>query len=168
MPPGAEVPVLDPIRSELVLNLVVTCSSPGRMGENTTSNDGTRDLFWPIVGGRFWGPKISGKVIPGGADYPVRRPDGVLVIDAFYRLQADDGTNILIHNKGIEIEKGEDGRRVFRLFPTFTTVEGPHDWLMKGMFVATLVLADTMPEDMKLARPELGENDRLIQVHRLF
>jgi len=157
---------LDPVRTELAFNLVVTCSSPEPMGPSSAAKDGTRDIIWPIIGGRFWGPRISGKVVPGGADFPVIRPDNVSFIDAFYRLQADDGTLIIIHNVGIGYPPGADGRRRYRLTPSFTTVEGPHDWLNKSLFIATLIYGDGVPPEMRLARGP-NENDRLIQVHRI-
>lgn len=157
----------EPVRSELVMNLLVTCSAPEPMGSTTLSSDGQRSRFWPIVGGRFWGKDISGDVVPGGADYPVVRPDGVVVVDAFYRLREDDGTSILIHNKGFAYP-GVDGEdSIYRLSPVFTTVEGPHDWLMKSIFVATLIYGDDVPDEYRMAEGP-NENDRLIQVHRLF
>ncbi|ESQ88614.1 hypothetical protein ABAC460_15085 [Asticcacaulis sp. AC460] len=158
---------LDPIKTELVMNLVVTCSTPQPMGPNAEAKDGRRDVIWPIIGGRFEGPKLKGKVVPGGADFPVTRPDGVDVVDAFYRLQADDGTLIIIHNVGLMYPQADDGRYVFRLSPSFTTVKGPHDWLQKSLFLATLVYGDAVPEPMRLAKGP-DENDRLIQVHRVF
>jgi len=38
---------------------------------------GTR-LIFPITGGRFDGDRLRGKVLPGGDDWVVKRPDGVL------------------------------------------------------------------------------------------
>jgi hypothetical protein len=150
----------DPIRSELVMNLVVTCSKPERMGASTTSKDGTRDFIWPIIGGRFEGPNIRGTVVPGGADYPVMRPDGIWVIDALYRLRTDDGTIIIIHNRGLAYSEDK-----YRLVPEFTVTEGKYDWLNKSIFLSTLVT--DFPASMRLAKGP-DENDRLIQVHRIY
>jgi hypothetical protein len=158
---------LDPIRTELVMNLVVTCSSPEPFASTSPARDGERAEIWPIIGGRFEGPNIKGKVIPGGADYPVKRADGAEIVDAFYRLQADDGTNILIHNVGYAYPPAADGREVYRLVPTFTTAVGTHDWLNRSIFLATLVYGDMVPEALRVAKGP-NENDRLIQVHRVF
>ena len=170
--PASNLPFspIDQPRLAHVMNIVVTCSNPlpygsQAHGSKTASKDGKRDVFWPIRGGRFYGPKISGKVVSGGADFPVIRPDGVLYVDAFYRLETDDGTSIVIHNQGVEVEAAPGEPRKFRLQPKFTTVEGPHEWLNKGVFVATLVLQAQMPEELKLAKE--GENDRLIQVYQI-
>jgi hypothetical protein len=152
----------DPIRSELVMNLVVTCSTPERMGPSFNSKDGIRPDVWYIIGGKFWGQNISGTVIPGGADFPVVRHDGVTVVDAFYSLRTDDGTIIIIHNRGLGYDKMD---KKFRLVPEFTVNEGKYDWLNKSIFVATLV--SDIPESMRLAKGP-NENDRLIQVHRIY
>src|SRR3989344_8807698 len=45
-----------------------------------------------ITGGEFNGPRIRGKVLPGGADRQLVRVDGVLLLDALYEIQANDGT----------------------------------------------------------------------------
>jgi hypothetical protein len=162
--PTTELQNLDPIRTELVLNLVVTCSSPETVGPTMNSKDGKRAIIWPIIGGRFEGPGISGAVVPGGGDFPVVRPDGVEVIDALYRLKTDDGVTILIHNKGFVYPPANGLPRRYRLVPEFTAPEGKYDWLNKSIFLSTLV---NVPPEMRLAKGE-DENDRLIQVHRVF
>lgn len=156
---------LDPIRTELVMNIIVTCSAPTTMGSSSDSKDGVRPRVWPIVGGRFHGPRLRGTVVPGGADLPVIRPDGVTVVDAFYRLQEDDGTTIIIHNIGMRVADAP-GEARYRSLPTFTTVAGRHDWLNKSLFVATLITEAHMPASLRLARE--GQNDRLIQIHRFL
>ena len=152
----------DPIHSELVMNLVVTCSKPERMGPSFNSKDGIRGHAWYIIGGKFWGPNIKGTVIPGGADFPVVRRDGVEVVDALYSLRTDDGTIIMIHNRGLGYDKRDEK---YRLVPEFTVNEGKYDWLNKSIYVATLV--SDIPESMRLAKGP-NENDRLIQVHRIY
>ena len=57
--------------------------------------DGQRRCVMPIVGGTFEGPRFSGTILPGGADWQsVRVTDGVARIDARYTLRHDDGTVI--------------------------------------------------------------------------
>jgi len=144
------------------MNLVVTCSKPERMGPSFNSKDGIRGHAWYIIGGKFWGPNIKGTVIPGGADFPVVRRDGVEVVDALYSLRTDDGTIIMIHNRGLGYDKRDEK---YRLVPEFTVNEGKYDWLNKSIYVATLV--SDIPESMRLAKSP-NENDRLIQVHRIY
>lgn len=100
------------------------------------------------------GPRLNGKALPGsGGDWALFRPDGVLQMDARYMLQADDGTPILIHNRGYlwgrtpdVIPRMQDwmfrgGPPVphheyyLRATPTFEVQAGPHDWLMRHVFV---------------------------------
>lgn len=156
---------LDPIRTELVMNLVVTCSAPEQPapGSSGASKDGVRTEIWPIVGGRFEGPGIRGTVIPGGGDFPLVRPDGVEVIDALYRLKTDDGVTIFIHNKGLIYPEMRGDWPKCRLVPEFTAPVGRYDWLNRSIFLSTLV---AVPAAMALAKGP-GENDRLIQIHRV-
>ena len=161
---GGALEDVDPIRTELVMNLVVTCTNPERPGPNVASKDGTRDEIWPIVGGRFEGPKIRGMVVPGGGDFPVVRPDGVTIVDALYRLKTDDGVTIIIHNKGLAYPQGQGKWDKYRLVPEFTAPAGRYDWLNKSIFLCTL---NDVPPAMALAKGP-DQNDRLLQVHRVL
>jgi len=52
----------------------------------------------PLLGGHFEG-KITGDVLPGGADTQWLKPDGsVSHIDARYMIKTNDGAIIYIHN----------------------------------------------------------------------
>jgi len=104
--------------------------------------------------GEFEGPRIKGRAVPNsGGDYSLFRPDGVLAFDARYMLEADDGTLILLHNRGylwgrqpdtmdrlrsMAFEGGQvvpQGQYYLRAFPTFEVTKGPHDWLTRHVFV---------------------------------
>lgn len=154
----------DPPRTELVMQLVVTCSSPEKMGGAAQSKDGTRDEIWPIIGGRFEGKGIRGTVVPGGGDFPVRRPDGVERVDALYRLKTDDGVTIIIHNFGLTYPGKKPGEERYRLTPEFIALVGKYDWLNRSVFLATLT---DVPKGMELAKGP-AQNDRLIQVYRIL
>ena len=154
----------DPVRVELVMQLVVTCSPPEKLGGAVQSKDGRREEIWPIVGGRFEGKGIRGTVVPGGGDFPVVRPDGVEVIDALYRLKTDDGVTILIHNVGLTYPGARPGGERYRLAPQFTAPVGKYDWLNRSLFIATLT---EVPQGMALAQGP-AQNDRLIQVYRVL
>lgn len=154
------IPVLDPVKTELVMNIIALCSEPERLGPSDSAPDGKRDEIWPITGGVFYGPGIRGTVVPGGGDFPVLRPDGVEVVDALYRLKTDDGVTIIIHNRGIAYSEFK-----YRLAPQFTVTAGKYDWLNKSMFIATLVYP--VPPAYRIPMKK-GENDRLIQVHKVL
>ena len=54
-----------------------------------------------IAGGTISGPRLNRTVIErSGADWALFRPDSTLATDARYMLRADDGTLILMHNRG--------------------------------------------------------------------
>ncbi len=154
----------DPVKMELVMQLVVTCSDPEKIGSSERSKDGKRTEIWPIIGGRFEGKGIRGDVIPGGGDFPVLRPDGVEVVDALYRLKTDDGVQIIIHNVGLTYPGAKPGEERYRLAPQFIAPVGKYDWLNRSIFIATLT---DVPDSMKLAKGQ-NENDRLIQVYRVL
>lgn len=158
----------DPVKTQLVMQLVVTCTGPEKLGAGEQSKDGKRTEIWPIVGGRFEGrfdgKTIHGTVIPGGGDFPVVRPDGVEVVDALYRLRTDDGVTIIIHNVGLTYPGTKSGDERYRLAPQFIAPVGKYDWLNRNLFIATLT---DVPEGMALAKGS-AENDRLIQVYRVY
>ena len=53
-----------------------------------------------ITGGTFKGPRLSGRILPGGADWQLIRADGVAYLDARYTLETDDGALIYVNNTG--------------------------------------------------------------------
>jgi hypothetical protein len=105
-----------------------------------TGPDGERTDY-PIIGGSFRGPELSGDVMPGGADYFLLRPDGVGVLDARYKLRTTGGVLIDIHNRGLwvpneaglaKVRAGADPA-ADELYccctPEFKAPEGPCAWL---------------------------------------
>ncbi len=51
-------------------------------------------MIVPIAGGSFEGPRLRGRVLPGGSDWTLLRSDGVLELDLRITLEADDGALI--------------------------------------------------------------------------
>ena len=64
---------------------------------------GTR-VTVPVAGGRFEGPRLRGKVLPGGGDWTLLRSDGVLELDLRVTLETDDGA--LIHMTSFGLRHG--------------------------------------------------------------
>lgn len=103
----------------------------------------------PIVGGTFAGSGIKGRVLSGGADWQVVRPDGVSELDTRYALQADAGQLIYIQNGGIrhappdiaaKLAAGQDvdpALVYFRTVPVFETAAPDLQWLTRSIFVGT-------------------------------
>ena len=95
----------------------------------------------PIEGGFFAGERLSGKVLRGGADWQVIRPDGVAEIEARYTLETDDGALIYVRNPGIRTgpaavmdrlargEKCDPSEYYFRTLPVFETGAAQYQWL---------------------------------------
>lgn len=121
--------------AELVFAIEAECSAPVELG---TIDGGTARMI-PITGGRVFGPRLSGTVLPG-ADWSIMRAGtGVATVDARYALEADDGTVIQIFN-GATTPVGqprEDGVMMITA-PRFIAPDGPHAWLNHGVFAATL------------------------------
>ena len=54
-----------------------------------------------ITGGKFLGPDLRGRVLPGGADWQEARSDGTLEIRARYLLETDAGERIELRSEGL-------------------------------------------------------------------
>ena len=91
----------------------------------------------PITGGTFEGPDIRGTVLPGGADRQLVRADGLLLLDAFYEMETDDGAVITVRNSA-KVHYGPNGRREAFSTLELTAPEGRYDWLNRGVHVGTV------------------------------
>ena len=102
-----------------------------------------------ITGGRFSGERLSGRVLPGGADWQVIRADGVADLDARYTLETGDGALIYVRNRGYRhgpadvLKKLSLGEAVdpslyyMRTTPSFETGDPRYSWLNRMVCVAT-------------------------------
>lgn len=96
--------------------------------------------YIPITGGTIAGPKLNGRVIPGGWDYQNRLASGCFSMTADYFLEADDGTVIHILNESFNCASGPGGPRSF-FRPRFEAPIGSaYEWMNSGVFVASLEL----------------------------
>ena len=96
---------------------------------------GTRVTF-PITGGSFEGDRLRGKVLPGGADWTVKRSDGVVELDLRITLETDDGALIHMTFAGIR-DDGVPGAPYFRTLPRFETAEPKYSFLNRLLAVGT-------------------------------
>jgi Protein of unknown function (DUF3237) len=90
-----------------------------------------------IAGGTFEGPRLRGRVLPGGADRQWLRPDGVKELDALYEMQTEDGAIITVRNR-VLIDDPTGPHRYARSVVQLTAPDGPHEWLNRRVFVGTL------------------------------
>ena len=102
-----------------------------------------------ITGGKFSGPRLSGRILAGGADWQLIRADGVAYLDARYTLETTDGALIYVINKGYRhgpkevierMAKGEDvdpALYYMRATPWFETSAPQYAWLNRTICVAS-------------------------------
>ena len=103
----------------------------------------------PVLGGIFAGPKLRGKVRPGGADRQLLAADGCLRLDALYEMETDDGAVITVRNR-VRIDNAAEEGRYARSSVELTAPDGAHGWLNRRVFVGTL--QGLVPEPRVLIR----------------
>jgi len=54
-----------------------------------------------ILGGRVEGARLNGRILPGGADWQIVRPDGAADLRARYTIESDGGARILVASDGL-------------------------------------------------------------------
>jgi len=130
---------------EFVFAAHVTVDRPLELGD--VGKGGRRIV--PITGGEVFGPRLRGKVIPGGADWQIVRTGGVAELEARYTLETDDGVLIYVRNHALRHGPAEvmaalaAGRSVdpssyyFRGATFFETGAARYAWLTKHIIVCT-------------------------------
>ena len=123
----------------------ITLAPPQELGDTP---QGRRRII-NITGGSFRGERLSGRVLPGGADWQVIRSDGVADLDARYTLETQDGALIYVRNRGLRhgpaevLSKLAAGEKVdpslyyMRTTPSFETGDARYAWLNRLVCVAT-------------------------------
>lgn len=113
----------------------------------------------PILGGRITGPRLTGEILPGGADYQLIRPDGVAEIEARYTIRLDDGALVYVVNRGLRHAAPGDMARLlrgepvppervyFRTAPVFETTAPTHAWLHRSLFLG---LGERRPDSVRV------------------
>jgi len=94
-----------------------------------------------ILGGTVEGPKLKGRILPGGADWQIVRNDGVVDLRARYTVETDSGAHILVNSEGLRHGPPEVMERLardetvdpslyyFRAFMRFETADPAASWL---------------------------------------
>ena len=102
-----------------------------------------------IAGGTFEGPKLRGRVLPGGGDWILIRRDGGVQMDVRVTLETDDEHLIYMSYRGIRhgpddviarLNAGADvdpSEYYFRIAPFFETGSETYGWLNRVISVAT-------------------------------
>jgi hypothetical protein len=141
---------------EEVFSITIVVDKPIVVGQDDIV--GRRQLI-PILSGEVEGNGFKGRVLPGGIDSQIIRPDGKCELSARYAIQLDDGAAIYIENNGIRtvpdkyIEDVKNGKFVdpnvyyFRTVPTFETYDEKYKWMMNHIFVCYAI---RLPENVLL------------------
>ena len=133
------------MNSRLLMTLQVVVEGAQKIG---AVPHGTRATV-PIAGGRFEGPRLRGRVVPGGGDWTLLRTDGVLELDLRLTLETDDGA--LIHMTSFGLRHGPAeviaalgrGERVdpsayyFRTTPRFETAHPKYSFVNRLLAVSS-------------------------------
>lgn len=102
----------------------------------------------PITGGTVEGPKLTGRVLPGGADWQFVRADGAIVVEAKYTLESRDGVTVMVTNRGLRhgspevmarLGRGEAVPAAQYYFRTTAEFEAPtgsqFEWMNRALFI---------------------------------
>jgi hypothetical protein len=54
-----------------------------------------------ILGGHVEGPKLTGRILPGGADWQIVRTDSTVDIKAHYVVETETGARVLVASEGL-------------------------------------------------------------------
>ena len=101
-----------------------------------------------IVGGMVEGPRLSGRILPGGADWQLIRADAAADIHARYTIETDGGAHVLVDSRGLrhgppevieQLARGElvdPSRYYFRTAMRFETAARQLAWLNRIVALA--------------------------------
>lgn len=132
---------------ELIARVRATLGRPLELGRTPW---GRRRVI-PVAGGEFDGPRLSGIVLPGGADWQVVHDDGAASIDTRYTLECHDGALISVATRGVRhgppevLDRLARGERVdpttyyFRVSIQYETSAPAYAWLNQVVAVASAV-----------------------------
>jgi hypothetical protein len=142
MPLVPVVPALEPI-----FRASIAVAPPRVLGRIAC---GERRII-EILGGEVTGPRLSGRVLRGGADWQIVRDDGTAVLEARYTIETEESSLVYVQNLGYRhgppevlaaIAHGEEvdpARYYFRTTPTFETADPALAWLNRTVAVCSAV-----------------------------
>jgi hypothetical protein len=107
---------------------------------------GTRYIY-NAAEGSFEGPRLKGRVLPGGGDMPLADASGAMRLDIRVTLETDDGAFIYLQNQGVwrsdpsrvapqEGEAADFGDMYIVSTPRFETGDERYAWLNDFVYLA--------------------------------
>jgi hypothetical protein len=134
-PAGAGKP--DALKSELLMDLELETGGGGG------GSVGNRSII-AVTGGTFEGPKLRGKVLSPGADWPMTMGDGLRILDVRTVLMTDDDQRIYCFYRGVVYTPpAGQGERYWRITPAFETASEKYAWLNR---IAAVGVSYTVPQ----------------------
>jgi len=139
------------MNSRPLMTVRITAAPSQKLG---TVPHGTR-IIVPVTGGDFEGPRLRGRVLPGGGDWLLLRADGVLELDLRITLETDDHALIYMTFQGLRhgpadaiaaLGRGEvvdPARYYFRTVPRFETSAETYAFLNR---IVTVGVGETRPD----------------------
>jgi len=139
------------MNSQPLMTVRILAATPQKIGPIP---HGTR-IIVPVTGGDFEGPRLRGKVMPGGGDWLLLRSDEVLELDLRITLETDDRALIHMSFQGLRhapadviaaLGRGEvvdPARYYFRTVPRFETSAEKYAFLNR---IITVSVSETRPD----------------------
>lgn len=137
---------------EHVADLTVQVAAPIEAGQVTGLNSRGRRRIVPITGGILKGPRLQGRVLPGGADFQLMVSNTTTDLDARYLLALEGphgGEHIFVQNHALRRGSADDIAKLvrgepvdpaaiyFRCVPTFEVSSPALAWLTQSLFIGT-------------------------------
>lgn len=125
------------LASQFLFELSIDIDAPQPVGATPA---GKRYIAY-VREGRFNGPQLAGRVLPGGGDWVIVRSDHVFQLDVRITLETDDGALIYTTYRGARHGSADVMRRIaagvpvnaeeyyFRTTPYFETAAERYAWL---------------------------------------
>lgn len=144
------------MRSEILFEAHVEVGEILSMGD---TGKGDRRVI-AITGGSFSGSGMTGRILPGGADWQLVRHDGIAEIEARYVLETDDGIRIQIRSEGVRhgppavmaaLARGETPDPESYYFRTALRFEAPAGRLAWLNGVIGFAVAERLPRGVRFA-----------------
>jgi hypothetical protein len=124
---SADVQRPDALKSEFLMDLNLETQPAISLGARTAV---------AVTGGTFEGPKLRGKVISPGADWPLAISSTLRILDVRTLLVTDDDQRIYMTYRGvIYTPPAGQGARYWRTVPIFETDSKKYEWLTQAVFV---------------------------------
>jgi hypothetical protein len=139
------------MNSQPLMTVRIVAAPPQKIG---AIPHGTRSIV-PVIGGDFEGPRLRGKVMPGGGDWLLLRSDAVLELDLRITLETDDRALIHMSFQGLRhgpadviaaLVRGEvvdPASYYFRTVPRFETSTEKYAFLNR---IITISVGETRPD----------------------